>query len=316
MVESGAEEVEQKTAGYCWGSGSGRLRAAIFREPLVTTSTATRRPRAARLKRRAWRLARWMRRHLVAVVACTLLAIPGAFLWSEKVLNNFEIQEPIKHDVRLAARAKMDIKDLLTVIGHGVTISSVEAREFNREFAAAYYRKERRVFVESSSEFADDTLLFVMGHECAHAMLIQGGFLERNPATETYQYVLHEVAADVLGAHLAGRVVANRGGDGEALTKNLIWETRAMSKSNVIGRSALKDRNPEEWDGKFRTFVGNGYWLDPNRGAEKLIDTTDRICREHYDLWEAARVIAKELHNVNEKKARNLTPPVDWRPRR
>ena len=108
----------------------------------------------------------------------------------------------------------MDIKDLIAVIGHGVTVSSVESREYERNIAAAYFLAERRVIVESSNEFADDTLLYVMGHECAHAVFRQGGFLEDEPSIAPYQYLVSEVSADVLGAHLAGRVVTRRGRTG------------------------------------------------------------------------------------------------------
>jgi hypothetical protein len=210
-------------------------------------------------------------------------------VWSEKVLTDIRIEEPVEWDMRLAARASMDIRDLLSIIGHGVTISSVEAREYERDIAAAYHLVDRRIIVESSNEFADETLLYVMGHECAHAMLIQGDLLEHNSNLGSYQHLVHEVAADVLGAHLAGRVHSSRGGGGEALT---------------------------DWDGNVRTYLGDGYWLDANDGAERLIDAVDQICRENEDLWKAARIIADELHNVDEKTARKLAPADDWRPKR
>jgi hypothetical protein len=298
------------------GPGWNRIRAAVFREPLFTTSTAKRRPRSAKRRRPEWRIARWIRRHPRSVICCLLIAIPGALVWSEKVLINIHVEEPVEWDMRLAARAKMDIKDLLGVIGHGVTVSSVESRKYERNVAAAYNVLERRVLVESSNEFADETLLFVMGHECAHAMFLQGGFLEHNPDLTSYQHLVHEVAADVLGAHLAGRVVTKRGEDGASLTINLLEETRIMSRNFAIGLFEIKAHNSKEWDGNVRTSVGNGYWLDPNCGAEKLIDAVDQICREHEDLWEAARTIANELHNVGGKASKKYAPPDDWRPGR
>jgi hypothetical protein len=170
------------------------------------------------------------------------------------------------------------------------------------------------VFVESGLEFGDDTLLFVMGHECAHAMFLQGGFLEHNPDMEAYQHLVHEVAADVLGAHLAGRVVSRRGGNGMELTNNLLEETLIVGRRYAIGPFAIKAHISTEWDGNVRTYVGDGYWLDPNCGAEKLLNTVDRICREHDDLWEATRAIAIELHNVDARTARKYSPPDDWRP--
>ena len=232
------EETARPTRGS-YGPGWSRLRAAVFREPLVTTSTAKRRPRPVRRRRPEWRVARWMRRHPVAIVWCLLISITGALIWSEKVLNDFEIEEPFDWDMRLAARATMDIKDLLAVIGHGVTVSSVTSREYDNGYVAAYFW-DRRVAVDARYEFAEETLLFVMGHECAHAMFRQGGFLIENASIERYQHHVHEVAADVLGAHLAGRVVARRRGNGLAFTDNLLEETR------IVGRRVpLGPRNPK-----------------------------------------------------------------------
>jgi hypothetical protein len=220
---------------------------------------------------------------------------------SEKFLTDIHIEEPFEWDMRLAARATMDIKDLLEVIGHGVTVSSVRAREYDDGYAAAYFW-DRRVIVDSECEFSDDTLLFVMGHECAHAMLVQGGFLKDDPSLAAYQRLAHEVAADVLGAHLAGRVVSRRGEDGAELTVNLLEETRIVGQSYSPEAAAVKK------------YIGQ--WLDPNCGAEKLIVATDRICRQHDDLWEAARAIANEIHNVDMNTAKRLAPARVFREKR
>jgi hypothetical protein len=234
---------------------------------------------------------------------------------SEKFLTDIHIEEPAEWDMRLAARATMDIKDLLEVIGHGVTVSSVRAREYDDGYAAAYFW-DRRVIVDSECEFSDDTLLFVMGHECAHAMLVQGGFLKDDPSLAAYQRLAHEVAADVLGAHLAGRVVSRRGEDGAELTVNLLEETRIVGQSYSPEAAAVKKYISTKWDGNLRTYVGDGQWLDPNCGAEKLIVATDRICRQHDDLWEAARAIANEIYNVDMNTAKRLAPARVFREKR
>ena len=195
-------------------------------------------------------------------------------------------------------------------------MSSVESREYDDGYAAAYHVRERRVVADSSIRFADETLLFVMGHECAHAMFLQGGFLLPDPNIESYQHLVHEVAADVIGAHLAGRVVSKRGQDGAALTFNLLEETRIVGRRYAIGPFAIKEHISTEWDGNVRTYVGDGHWLDPNCGAEKLINVIDQICREHDDLWEAARTIAKDIHNVDLNTAKRLVPARVFREKR
>jgi hypothetical protein len=254
-----------------------------------------------------------MRRHPRFTVLFLLAAIPSAMVWSELVLFNFDIEEPVEWDMRLTARATMDIKDLLAVIGHGVTVSSVEAREFDKGYAAAYFW-DRRVAVDARFEFAEETLLYVMGHECAHAMFRQGGFLAEDLSIERYQHHVHEVAADVVGAHLAGRVVSRRGGDGLSLTNNLVEESRIKSRFYAIGPFAIKKHIRTEWDGNVRTSLGGVNWTARRYGAEPLINEIDRICRDHEDLWEAVRAIANELHNVGAKTARMYSPPDDWRP--
>jgi hypothetical protein len=267
-------------------------------------------------RRPEWGLARWIGRHPIALAWCFVIAVPCSLLWSEIVLFDNEIQVPVEWDMHLAARAAMDIKDLLDVIGHGVTIASVDAGNFESDAAAFYYIPERRVFVNSKNDLSDDTLLMLIGHEVAHAVFLQGGFFDEDPDIEAYQDAVHEVAADVLGAHLAGRVVSVRGGDGLAMTINLVEETRIMSRWFPRDPAALKGRIVTGWDGHVRTYVGNGYFLDPNCGAELLIDSANRICSDHDDLWEAARQIANELHNVDQETAWEMAPSDDWRPRR
>ena len=255
-----------------------------------------------------------MRRRPDLVALCLLSTFYFGLYLSEQVQPG--VGAPVQHDMRLAARAAMDIKDLVSVIGHGVTVSSVEAMPFGREFAAAYRIEDRRVLVESDCEFSDDTLLFVMGHECAHALFKQHGFLEANPDIAPHQRCVHEVAADVLGAHLAGRVRSLRGGDGARLTENLVEETRIESRAYASAPVKIKHRIQTNWDGVVRTSLGSELRLKPKFGAERLINRIDRICGEHPDPWEAAQTIADELHNVDADTAYRVVPASTWLPRR
>jgi len=286
----------------------------VFREPRLTTSTARRKPRRARPKRPEWRLARWVRRRPDLVALCLLSSFFYGLYWSEKA--QARVDEPVQHDMRLAARSAMDIKDLLGVIGHGVTVSSVEARQFDEGFLAVYRLKDRQVGVESGVEFGDDALLFVMGHECAHALFRQHGFFEYDPETASYQHLVSEVAASVFGAHFAGRVRSRRGGDGDALTENLVEELLMASRAYAIAPHEIKNRIQTNWDGVARTSSIAGDRLARYHGAERLINRIDRICREHPDPWEAARTIADELHNVDAQTAYKVVPARVWLPRR
>jgi len=65
-----------------------------------------------------------------------------------------------------------------------------------------------------------------------------------------------------------------------------------------------------------RTYLGDGYWLAPRFGTERLMNAVDHICREHDDLWEAARQIANEIHNVDVKTACKFVPSSEWNRKR
>ena len=291
-----------------------RLRAAVFRQPLLATSTGRRKPKRAKPKRPEWRFARLMRRRPDLVALCLLSSFFFGLYLSEKVQPG--VGAPVQHDMRLAARAAMDIKDLVSVIGHGVTVSSVEARWFDEGFYAVYRLENRQVGVEAGAEFSDDALLFVMGHECAHALFRQHGFFEFAPDTASYQRLVREVAASVFGAHFAGRVRSRRGGEGNALTENLVEELRIASRAYAIAPREIKGRIQTGWDGEVRTCSIVGDRLGRYYGAECLIDRIDRICREHPDPWEAARTIAEKLHNVDAKTAYKVVPARVWLERR
>ncbi len=251
-----------------------------------------------------------MRRRPDLVALCLLSSFCYGLYWSERA--QARVEKPVQHDMRLAARSTIDIKDVLGIIGHGVTVSSVEARRFDDGFLAAYHLKDRHVGVESGVEFGDDALLFVMGHECAHALFGQHGFFKFAPDTASYQHLVREVAASVFGAHFAGRVLSRRGGKGDALTENLVEELRIASRAYAIPPHEIRDRIQTSWDGVARTSSIAGDRLARYRGAEGLIDRIDRICHEHPDPWDAAQTTADELHNVDAKTAHEVVPPNVW----
>ena len=251
-----------------------------------------------------------MRRRPDLVALCLLSTFYFGLYLSEQVQPG--VPAPVQHDMRLAARAAMDIKDLVGVIGHGVTVSSVEARWFDEGFLAVYRLEDRQVGVEAGVEFSEDALLFVMGHECAHALFRQNGFFEFAPDTASYQHLVREVAASVFGAHFAGRVRSRRGGEGDMLTENLVEELRIWSRAYAIAPNEIKGRVQTDWDGEVRTCSAVGNRLRRYNGAEHLINRIDRICREHPDPWEAARTVADELHNVDAGTAYRVVPARVW----
>ena len=131
-----------------------------------------------------------------------------------------------------------------------------------------------------------------------------------------YQGLVHETAASVMGAHIAGAVRTRRGGDGRELTDRLLKDYRIACDNfrtrDFIDRVvALSDSKSVELGEKKILFLPGGYF-----GTRRLIDSVDTICREHPDPYDAARIIAATLHNVDEETASHIAIPSDWRPRR
>ena len=104
--------------------------------------------------------------------------------------------------------------------------------------------------------------------------------------------VVEEVAAEVLGAHIAGRVMTLRGGDGEALTARLVREFRDACDMSVPGN--LRRRiwfyaTRHDFEKRAPDLL---YSIATHHGPVEMVDEMDEICREHRDPWEAAHVIA------------------------
>jgi hypothetical protein len=220
-------------------------------------------------------------------------------------------------DVRLAARAAMDVADILDVIGHGVTIKEIEAPYVREGWAASYKLSDWKIRVDSSLYFTDDQLLAVMGHECVHALYHQLGLLDELTEEKfRHQYVIEETAASVLGAHVAGKVRSRRGGDGPALIERWLREEKAAC-NDYAGSRKLDSSRPFaaylRHDGPWVTkaFRTAGFF-----GAEELIDEMDEICRENPDPVAAARIIAERFYNVDLETMNAASLPAEWSPRR
>ena len=84
------------------------------------------------------------------------------------------------------------------------------------------------------------------------------------------------------------------------------------SRAYAIAPNEIKGRVQTDWDGEVRTSSTGRDRLVRYRGAERLIDRIDRICREHPDPWVAARTVADKLHNVDTDTAYRAVPARVW----
>ena len=295
-----------------------RLRAALWRQPRLTTSSARKRVRRPKPRRREWGLASCIRRYPYTGALIGLAVFAGCWIRLVGAAPNVDSREyEPPQDVRLAARAAIDVADILEVIGHGVSIRSIEAPRIDDRWSARYRIKEQRILVSSALHFSDDQMLTIMGHECAHALFFQLDLLDDwSEEYWWYQHVVHETAATVIGAHVAGAVRSRRGGDGAALIEKCLREEKAASQHYKDFLRIDRKRPSGAYlrhDGPWvtRAFRTGGFF-----GAEDLIDEMDQICREHPDPVVAARIIAERFHNVDAETARSLAPPADWNPQR
>jgi len=200
----------------------------------------------------------------------------------------------LTEDNRCVERAaRTAVNRSLAVIGHGVEVSEVEVKPIG-EYAAAQYSGGFNSVTFSNEYFpSSDQILQTAAHECVHAIFDQARLSRwtSDPAWDC-RLVVEEVAAEVLGAHIAGRVMTLRGGDGEALTRRLVRMFR-----NDCDLSA-----PGGWRRRIWFYATRFeperrvpdllYMTAIHHGPVEMVDEMDRICLEHFDPWDAAHAIA------------------------
>ncbi len=193
--------------------------------------------------------------------------------------------------LQAAARSAVDLSRAVT--GNRVQISSVEVGPMEADAIAEYSSDSNQIRFSSSSFFTADEVLHAAGHEVVHAIFDKA---ELNPYVDhpcwDSRLLVEEVAAEVLGAHIAGRVRTKQGDDGEALTRRLVGEYRSQCDWSAPGNFrrriwTLAPRLEPE-----RYAAEPLYSIAVHYGPLWMVDAIDEICREHPDLWVAAHVIA------------------------
>jgi hypothetical protein len=204
------------------------------------------------------------------------------------------------------ARVRSNVDAVLSAVGPPIGISRVEVIDLPRYVAARYTYDWNRISVNPRLDrYSDDDLLHVMSHEVVHAMFDQGRLRLYEGAPDPSYFVLcEEVAADVLGAHIAGSVRTRAGGDGDGLTVRLVREHREQSDPTMprsfyqtFGR-ARASFGPNAVDPRFEYGIFLLY------GSPERVDEMDRICRENPDPWTAAREISRRYLTWEREKER------------
>ncbi len=188
-------------------------------------------------------------------------------------------------------RASRDVRAVLDLIGHGVTVEDVVLQPGNDLFTAGYSRKARSIAINPDHDWEDDDLLLGMAHECVHALFHQLGVLPERPPSRNHLLV-EETAAYVLGAHLAGEVMTRRGEDGRAFAEREIHQYRALcDQESPDGAKRRYLREVEQrLQGRFDPDVW--YQIAVHYGSGELVDGVNTVYRKHDDPWPAAHEIA------------------------
>jgi hypothetical protein len=114
-----------------------------------------------------------------------------------------------------------------------------------------------------------------MGHECAHAVFFQAGLSIRNQGHPSLINA-DEMAAQVLGAHISGRVAGRVGWDGQKFRLVTLALFRRMCTNKSIRDS------------------------DKHFGPVEVMNGMHGICLESPDIWTAAHRIAAEYFIVDD----------------
>lgn len=196
----------------------------------------------------------------------------------------------------LQAAARSAVDQSRAVIGERVRVSSVEVGPMDPDVIAQYSPGSGEIRFSSSFSFTAEEVLHAAGHEVVHAIFDQAGL---NPYVDhpcwDSRLLVEEIAAEVLGAHIAGRVRTMQDDDGEALTRRLVAVYRNLCDGSDPGNFrrriwTLAPRLEPE-----RYAADRLYMIAIHYGPVWMVDAIDEICREHPDPWVAAHVIAERF---------------------
>jgi hypothetical protein len=197
---------------------------------------------------------------------------------------------------RMEWRARRAVAEVLDVVGSGLEINAVEVAERGPGIAATYSFATRTITVSPLvGDYDEDEFLHLVGHEVVHAMFHQMDWSGIQGTANWRSFGLaHETAAEVLGAHLAGRVRGRHGGHGQGLTRRLVRGHRTLCDTqspNGFYQQFARARDEhglnavdEEWE----------YLVFTHVGSTDMVDDMDRICRESASPWQAVRAIGEK----------------------
>lgn len=271
---------------------------------------------SAEVKRRFLeaRIRRLVRRVDESWAVCMARRRPGITAWCllfALVLVPLRVWEGLpeaRDDIRterekwLQERTEGTVDQVLRVIGNGVVINEVEARSLDSYIAATYTYRTRKITVTLDHTFSRDELLHTVAHECVHAIFHRANLLGYHSSAHVEYYrLVEETTADVLGAHIAGRVRSRQGGDGRALTEKLLSEHRDACDLSSPASVYRRIWDLQAAEGQYAVSPEHELSVSIHFGSMELVDGIERICRSTPDPWTAAHRVAEEYLRTDEE---------------
>jgi hypothetical protein len=240
------------------------------------------------IRRGAPHFLRLLRRN--EAVLFPLAIVLGALLYfSQQHAERVERELLAAQEAHVLAKATKAVEEIRAVMGNEIRVSAVTLDR--GPYFSAYWEPGVKVIAFNPDvPWTEEALLATAGHECVHALF------DRHELSGYQRSLAHalieETTASVLGAHLAGRALAARGGNGAELTRRLVEQYRLLclttSRANIMQRF-LRRLQRNGW----ATFDPEEAWsIMMHFGNERLVDQVNSICLEHTDPLEAARAIA------------------------
>lgn len=280
-------------------------RSATNGQDVATSCPVSSTARRRRRQRPEWRIARFTRRQpgvALWLLVFAMFGLPAAqqglsrAKWFER--DEVETGREICDDPVLLETFSRNVNDALIEIGHGVRVERVLVVRTGLH-KAAYNRTDNTIFLNSELGSDEQDLLRCVSHECVHAIFTQAYLNQYAYLDPDHALRIEETTASVLGAHIAGRVVTRRGGDGASVTAEIVKKYRDDCDPKKPGSGHREFRRMQDT----MHIDGHRPWqvksLEVHYWSPRMVDEIDTICRANPDPWEAAHAVARRYRLID-----------------
>ncbi len=204
-------------------------------------------------------------------------------------------RNPARYRAWLQERGERAVRASVAEIGLSrLVVPTVRAQPDRDWVAGTFSPWNGTIAFNSKHEFSDAYLLSVAAHESVHALFDQHGLRPNTGRHADFHLLVEETAAEVLGAYIAGDAWSRDGGDGLALTAQLLEDHRracsptypnsVYNKYLAPGRNSSEGVDRERWQSALVHY-----------GPLQLVNAIDETCRWKTDRVAAAKAIARRF---------------------